>query len=68
MIRLAAVGSEVKLDLKTRLDGRGVYICISKSCRLAQLEVSKLSFSLKTIVTKQSTASITEQLRTLINE
>ena len=68
MIRLAALDGEVKLDLESRLDGRGLYICSSKDCRLSQLDAGKLSYSLKTIVTKESTASVTEQLRKLVSK
>lgn len=68
MIRLAAVEGEVKLDLEARLDGRGIYICSSKGCRLTELDAGKLSYSLKTTVTKDNTASITEQLRTSFKE
>jgi len=68
MIRLAALDGEVKLDLESRLDGRGLYICSSKGCRLSQLDAGKLSYSLKTIVTKESTASVTEQLRKLVSK
>ena len=68
MIRLAALDGEVKLDLESRLDGRGLYICSSNGCRLSQLDAGKLSYSLKTIVTKESTASVTEQLRKLVSK
>ncbi|MAO88944.1 MAG: hypothetical protein CL880_00210 [Dehalococcoidia bacterium] len=68
MIRLAVVEGQVKLDLEARFNGRGIYICLSTGCGLSQLNAGKLSYSLKTIVTKENTASIKEQLRTLINE
>jgi predicted RNA-binding protein YlxR (DUF448 family) len=68
MIRLAALDGEVKLDLESRLDGRGIYICLSKDCRLSELDAGKLSYSLKTVVTKESTASVSEQLRKLVSK
>ena len=68
MIRLASVDGQVKVDVEARLDGRGIYICSSKGCRLSELEAGKLSYSLKTVVTKENTAAIREQLRTSIKE
>ncbi|MQG16245.1 MAG: YlxR family protein [SAR202 cluster bacterium] len=68
MIRLASVDGQVKVDVEARLDGRGIYICSSKGCRLSELEAGKLSYSLKTVVTKENTAAIREQLRTSFKE
>ena len=68
MIRLASVDVQVKVDVEARLDGRGIYICSSKGCRLSELEAGKLSYSLKTVVTKENTAAIREQLRTSFKE
>ena len=68
MIRLAALDGEVKLDLESRLDGRGINICLSKDCRLSELDAGKLSYSIKTVVTKESTASVSEQLRKLVSK
>jgi len=68
MVRLVASGNGVKVDVKAKLDGRGIYICLSKECRLSKLNAGSLSYGLKTMVTAEMTVSVIKQLRTLVND